>query len=301
VLVRYSEEVAKPNDQRYEEFRDSKLDTLKSGLLSGAQIYPEMEEALLASWLDEVQKALGSQDPFVKAVLGGSTPAEAAKRAVAGTKLADIASRKALLEGGAAAVAKSDDAMIAMARAAEPVIRRLRSWYEDRVQSVEAAAGQKIAEARFAVYGKTIPPDANSHLRLSFGKVVGYEEDTTLVPYRTTFYGLYDRAESFGHKPPFDLPERYAKGRSSLDLSTPFNFVYTADTIGGNSGSPIINRAGEIVGVNFDSNIQKLPNRYMYIDEKEGSRAIGVHSAAIIEALRKLYGAGKLADEILGR
>jgi hypothetical protein len=301
VLVRYSEEVAKPNDQRYEEFRDSKLDSLKTGLMSGAQIYPDMEEALLASWLEGVQKALGTQDPFVRAALGGSTPAEAAKRAVAGTKLADVASRKALLEGGAAAIAKSDDPMIGIARRVEPTIRRLRSWYEDRVLSVEAAAGQRIAEARFAVYGKTISPDANSHLRLSFGKVLGYEEDTTLVPYRTTFYGLYDRAESFGQKPPFDLPDRYAKGRPSLDLSTPFNFVYTADTIGGNSGSPIINAAGEIVGVNFDSNIQKLPNRYMYIDENEGSRAIGVHSAAIIEALRKLYGAEKLAAEILGR
>jgi hypothetical protein len=122
-----------------------------------------------------------------------------------------------------------------------------------------------------------------------------------MVPFRTTFYGLYDRAESFGQKAPYDLPERYAKGRSLLDLSTPFNFVYTADTIGGNSGSPIVNRAGEVVGVNFDSNIQKLPNRYMYIDDNEGSRAIGVHSAAIIEALRKLYGAGSLASEILGR
>lgn len=301
VLVRYSEEIAKPNDQRYEEFRDSKLDSLKSGLMSGAPIYPDIEESLLASWLEEAQKTLGSQDPFVLAALEGFTAAEAAKRAVTGTKLADVATRKALLEGGAAAIARSDDAMIAIARRVEPIIRRLRSWYEDRVQSVEAGAGQKIAEARFAVYGKTIPPDANSHLRLSYGKVLGYEEDTTLVPYRTTFYGLYDRAESFGQKPPYDLPERYAKGRSSLDLSTPFNFVYTADTIGGNSGSPIINRAGEIVGVNFDSNIQKLPNRYMYIDEGEGSRAIGVHSAAIIEALRKLYGAEKLTAEILGR
>jgi hypothetical protein len=130
---------------------------------------------------------------------------------------------------------------------------------------------------------------------------MGYEEDTTLVPYKTTFYSLYDRAGSFNEKPPYDLPRRFREGRSLLDLSTPFNFAYTADTIGGNSGSPVINRAGEIVGVNFDSNIQKLPNRYAYIDDKEGSRAVAVHSAAIIEALRKLYGAEKLAAEILGR
>jgi hypothetical protein len=157
-----------------------------------------------------------------------------------------------------------------------------------------------VAEARFAVYGKSVSPDANSQLRISYGKVLGYEADTTLVPYKTTFYGLYDRAGSFDEKPPFELPRRFREGRTRLDLSTPFNFAYTADTIGGNSGSPVINRAGEIVGVNFDSNIQKLPNRYAYIDDSEGSRAVAVHSAAIIEALRKLYDAEKLAAEILG-
>ena len=301
VIVRYSGEIGKPNDKRYEEFRGTKLELLKTSLLSGAPIYPEMEEALLTSWLEDVRKTLGPQDPFVKASLAGSTSAEVARRAVSGTRLSDVSFRKTLLEGGAAAITKSDDPMIDLARRVEPVIRQLRAWYEDRVQSVELSAGQKIAEARFAVYGKTVSPDANSHLRLSYGKVMGYEEDTTLVPYKTTFYGLYDRAGSFNEKPPYDLPRRFREGRSLLDLSTPFNFAYTADTIGGNSGSPVINRAGEIVGVNFDSNIQKLPNRYAYIDESEGSRAVAVHSAAIIEALRKLYGAEKLAAEILGR
>ena len=300
VIVRYSGEIAKPNDQRYEEFRGSKLDLLKTGLLSGAPVYPDMEEALLASWLEDVRKTLGPQDPFVRAALAGSTSAEVARRAVSGTRLKDVAFRKTLIEGGAA-VAKSDDPMIDLARRVDPVIRQLRTWYEDRVQSVESSGGQKIAEARFAVYGKSVSPDANSQLRLSYGKVMGYEEDTTLVPYKTTFYGLYDRAGSFNEKPPYDLPRRFREGRSVLDLSTPFNFAYTADTIGGNSGSPVINRAGEIVGVNFDSNIQKLPNRYAYIDETEGSRAVAVHSSAIIEALRKLYGAEKLAAEILGR
>ena len=301
VLVRYADQVGKPNDERYEEFRETKIEALKSGLLSAAPIYPDMEEALLAAWLEDVQKILGAADPFVRAALGGSTPAEVARHAVTGTKLADVATRKALFDGGAAAINKSDDPMIALARRVEPVNRQLRAWYEEKVQSVEANAGQKIAEARFAVYGKTIPPDANSQLRLSYGKVLGYEEDTTLVPYKTTFYGLYDRAESFNEKPPFDLPARYKQGRSLLDLTTPLNFAYTADTIGGNSGSPVVNRAGEIVGVNFDSNIQKLPNRYMFIDEAEGSRAVAVHSAAIIEALEKLYGAEALANEILGR
>ncbi|MCI0486753.1 MAG: S46 family peptidase [Blastocatellia bacterium] len=299
-LVRYSEEIRKPNDKRYDEFRDSRLESLKFNLLSPAPIYPDMEEAILAGWLEEGLKTLGADDPFVKAALEGMAPAEAASRAVKGTRLMDVSARKALFEGGAESVAKSDDPMIAFARRVEPVIRELRAWQEDRFQSVIASAAQKIAEARFAVYGKSVYPDATFSLRLGYGKALGYEEDTTLVPFKTTFYGLYDRAESFDFKPPYDLPERYLKRKARLDLSTPLNFVYTADTIGGNSGSPVINRNAEIVGLNFDSNIQKLPNRYMHIEEEEGGRAVAVHSAAIIEALKKLYDAEKLAQELLG-
>jgi hypothetical protein len=166
---------------------------------------------------------------------------------------------------------------------------------------VEAAAGARIAQARFAVYGKTMPPDANSQLRLKFGVVKGYDEDTTLVPYKTTYFGLYDRALSFNERPPFDLPQSINDARTKIDLSTPLNFVYTADTIGGNSGSPVINRNGELVGLNFDSNLQKLSNRYWYIDEQEGSRAVGVHSAGIIEALRKVYNANELVRELIGQ
>src|SRR6185295_4058554 len=182
-----------------------------------------------------------------------------------------------------------------------PIIRELRAWTEERIQSVDSSAGEQIAAARFSAYGKNVYPDATFSLRISYGRVLGYEEDTTLVPYKTTFNGLYDRARSFDEKPPFDLPKRYREGKAKLDLDTPLNFVYTADTIGGNSGSPIINRNAEIVGLNFDSNIQKLPNRYWYVDESEGSRAVGVHSAAIVEALRKLYGAEDLAAEITRR
>ena len=299
-LVRHAEETAKPNDKRYDEFRESKLDSLKFNLLSKAAVYPEMDEAMLAAWLEEAQKALGPDDPFVRAALQGSTPAEVARRAVSGTKLADPAVRKALLEGGAQAVAKSDDPMIELARRVEPVTRELRAWYEANIQNIESSAGQKIARARFAAYGKSVNPDATFTLRLSYGVVSGYEEDTTRVPYKTTFFGLYDRAESFEEKPPYDLPERYRNGRGQLDLSTPLNFVYTADTIGGNSGSPVINRAGELVGLNFDSNIQKLPNRYLYVEAEEGGRAVGVHSASILETLSKLYGAGDLVKELLG-
>jgi hypothetical protein len=300
-LVRYSEEIRKPNDQRYEEFRDSKLESLKFTLFSPAPIYADMEEAVLAGWLEEAQKTLGADDPFVRAALQGSTPAAAAKAAVSGTKLGDVAVRKALFEGGAEQVAKSEDPMIALARRVEPVIRELRAWNESHILSVETSAGQKIAAARFAVHGKNVYPDATFSLRISYGKVMGYEEDTTLVPYKTTFYGLYDRAQSFDEKPPYNLPKRYKEGRARLDLSTPLNFAYTADTIGGNSGSPVINRNAEIVGLNFDSNVQKLPNRYWHVEEIEGGRAVAVHSAAIIEALRKLYDAEKLATELTGR
>jgi hypothetical protein len=300
-LVLYSEEVGKSNEARYEEFRDSKLESLKFNLLSPAPIYPDMEEAMLASWLADAQQVLGADDPFVRAALQGSTPEALAKALVSGTGLGDVAVRKALFEGGADAIKKSDDPLIALARRVQPIVRELRAWNDEKILSVETSAGQKIAAARFAVLGRNVYPDATSSLRISYGRVLGYEEDTTLVPYKTTFSGLYDRAVSFDEKAPFDLPLRWRDGRAKLDLSTPMNFAYTADTIGGNSGSPVINRNAEVVGLNFDSNIQKLPNRYWYVDEAEGGRAVAVHSSAILEALRKLYGADKLAAEIVGR
>ena len=297
-LVRYSEESRKPNEQRYAEFRDSRLDSLKLNLFSPAPIYADMEEAILAALLEEARKNLGDDDPFVRAALAGETPAEVARKVVGGTKLADVAVRRALFEGGAEAIVKSDDPLIALARKLEPIVRELRAWNEANIKSAEASAGQKIAKARFAVYGKSVYPDATSSLRLSYGKVLGYEEGTTLVPFKTTFYGLYDRAESFGEKPPYDLPSRYKEKRAALELSTPMNFVYTADTIGGNSGSPVVNRDAEIVGLNFDSNIQKLPNRYWFVDDAEGGRAVAVHSRAITQALLKVYGATELVNEI---
>ena len=299
-IVTYQIETAKPEANRYPEYRNPRLEAFRSSLLSPAPIYPEMDDAALSSWLAEGRKVLGPDDPFIKAALGGAEPAEVAGRAVRETKLADPAVRKALLEGGPAAVNASTDPMIQLARRVEPVIRALREWNEKNISDIETANGTKIAQARFAVYGKTMPPDANSQLRLAYGVVKGYEEDTTLVPFRTTFYGLYDRALSFGQKHPFDLPASVEAARTKLDLAAPLNFVYTADTIGGNSGSPIINRKGEVVGLNFDSNNQKLSNRYWYIEEGEGSRAVGVHSAGIIEALRKIYGADGLVAELLG-
>ncbi len=300
-LVRYSDEIKKPNDQRYPEFGDARLESFKAGLLSPAPIYPEMEEFLLTAWLTEAKQTLGANDPFIKAAIGDAEVSEVVKRAVSETKLGDAAARKTLLDSGADAIAKSTDPMITLAKRIEPIARELRAFNEEKILSVDARAGEKIAKARFAVYGRTIAPDANFNLRITFGKVKGYEEDTTLVPFKTTFFGLYDRAESFAEKSPYDLPARFKERRDKLNLSTPLNFVYSADTIGGMSGSPVINRNAEFVGINFDSNIQKLSNRYWYIEEEEGSRAVAVHSAGILEALRKLYDAGNLAKELTGK
>lgn len=299
-IVTYHKEVAKQNDSRYPEYRESRLGGFRSSLMAPASVNLDLEEAVLSDWLTDARRILGADDPFVKAALGDAEPAEVVKRAIRETTLRDPAARKALVEGPASAVDSSTDPMVALARRIEPIVRELRDWNEKNITSVETANGTKIAQARFAVYGKTMPPDANSQLRIEYGKVLGYEEDTTLVPYKTTFYGLYDRALSFDLKPPFDLPERVLNARTKVDLSTPLNFVYSADTIGGNSGSPVINRNAELVGLNFDSNLQKLSNRYWYIEESEGSRAVGVHSAGVIEALRKIYDADRLVGELLG-
>lgn len=300
-IVTYHIEKAKPNERRYPEYTDSRFDAFKRSLVSPAPIYPEMEEAVMLAWLEEARKTLGGRDePFIKAALGDADVAEMVRRAYRETKLNDPAVRQALLEGPADAVANSTDPMIMLARRVESFVRIYRDWSEINIKSVETSAGTDIAKARFAVYGRSMPPDANGQLRISYGTILGYEEDTTLVPYKTTFFGLYDRALSFGEKDPFHLPQSIKDARSSIDLATPLNFVYTADTIGGNSGSPVITREGFLVGLNFDSNIQKLSNRYWYIEEAEGSRAVGVHSAGIIEALRKIYKADGLVKELLG-
>jgi hypothetical protein len=298
-IVTYVAEIKKPDGERLQGFHDSQLDSLKHRLFSPAPIYAEMEIARMSSALEADQNKLGPNDPWVKAVLNGQSPKDVANQLITGTKLADPAVRKALIDGGQAAVDASNDPMIVMARRIDPIRREQIKWFEDNVQSVSERAGELLGRARFAVYGTNAYPDATFTLRLSYGQVQGYPMNGTIAPSKTTFYGLYDRAASFNYKPPFDLPQRYTDGKDKIDLATPFNFVTTNDIIGGNSGSPVVNRAGEIVGLIFDGNIESLVGDFIY--DSYQNRAVAVHTAAMTEAMKKLYGAQKLVDELLGQ
>jgi hypothetical protein len=298
-IVVYAAEMQKPDGQRLNGYHDSQLEELKFYLFSPAPIYPEFEEAMLSFSLQDSLDQLGSNDPWVKAVLNGKTPAQVAAEAIRGTKLTDPAVRKSLVEGGAAAVNASTDPLIVLARKVEPFFREIRKQYEDNVESVVTSASEKIAKARFAIYGKSVYPDATFTLRLAYGTVKGYPMNGTKAPSKTTFFGLFDRSASFDDKPPFNLTPRFQGRRERIDMSTPLNFVSTADIIGGNSGSPVINRNGEFAGIIFDGNIESLTGNFVYLEE--ANRAIAVHSAAIIETLRKVYDAPALANELEGR
>ena len=298
-IVQYVAEIKKPDGDRLPGYHDSQLDSLKFRLLSRAPIYPDMEIARMTGALELDVSELGPNDPFLKTILNGKTPKQVAAELVNGTKLADADVRKRLLDGGEAAVSASDDPMIVLARKLDPMRRELIKWNEQNVTSVEQKAGEQLGKARFEAYGKTTYPDATFTLRLSYGQMKGYPMNGTVAPSKTTLFGLYDRAASFDFKDPFDLSSRYKEGRAKLDLSTPMNFVTTNDIIGGNSGSPVINRDGEIVGLIFDGNIESLVGDFVY--DIQQNRAVAVHTAAMTEALSKLYGAQKLVDELLQR
>jgi hypothetical protein len=295
-IVQYVTEVKKADGERLDGFHDSELESLRFRLFSPAPVYPKLEEATLADSLQESLEELGPNDVFVQTVLNGRSPKQVAAELLSNTKMGDAALRKSLVEGGESAVAASTDPLVVLARKLDPISREVRKWYEDNIQSVETSAGEKIGKARFAVYGKSTYPDATFTLRLSYGTVKGYPMNGTEAPPKTTFYGLYDRAYGFDLKPPFQLPQRYMERRARLDLSTPLDFVSTCDIIGGNSGSPVINREGELVGLIFDGNIESLVGDYVY--NEENNRAVAVDTAAMTEALRKVYDAVSLADEL---
>jgi Peptidase S46 len=297
-IVRLVAEKQKPNDQRLAEYRDSNLPSLEFELFSPAPIYPTLEKATLADAFRELSEALGENDPFVQKVLAGKSPEDRAAELVDGTKLADVKVRKELA-ASADAVAQSKDPMIVLARDIDPTLREIRKWHDDNVESVERVNGAEIAKAIFAVRGKDAYPDATFTLRLSIGQVKGYVEGGKNIPYETTWSGMYRHSEEHGGKPPYDLPQRYLDAREKINPDVPVDFVSTNDIIGGNSGSPVVNEKGQFVGLIFDGNIQSLPWRFVYSDEI--ARAVSVHPAAIITALRSIYGDDALADELEGR
>jgi formate dehydrogenase maturation protein FdhE len=297
-LVRAADEKPKPNPDRMREFRDSALPSLEQQLFSTEPIYKNLETALLTDGLSEMHESLGKDNPEVQKVLQGKTPADVAKDLVANTKLDDVAVRKQLYEGGRAAIEASTDPLIMLMRSIDPDARSARREFEDKVDSVVRRDGGAIAKARFAQSGFTQPPDATFTLRLSYGVVKGYQENGKAIPFDTTMGGAYQRAAEHGSQSPYNLPESWIKLKDKLDLKTPFNFVSTADIIGGNSGSPTVNKNGEVVGIIFDGNIESLPWNFAYSDTQ--GRAVSVDSRGIQEALRKIYGATALADELMG-
>jgi hypothetical protein len=264
----------------------------------GAAKLDDAERERLAARLTMAKQFLGPDDPLVQIIgLRELAPRAAVDRLMT-SKLFDDAYRAELAKGGREAIEKSDDPLVATIRTVQGAVEQGQARLETEVAPVETENLTKLGAARFKVYGKTRYPDATFTLRLSYGTVKGYEAGTTRVPYKTTFNGLYERNAAFDNKPPFHLPQKWFDKRSALDLSTPLNFVCTADIIGGNSGSPIINKDAEVVGLIFDGNIESLPGNYWY--DARFNRAVGVHSAGIIEALKKVYGEDELAKELTG-
>lgn len=297
-VVMLAEELPKPNAERLEEYRDSALDSLYLSLYSPAPIYDDLEIDGVVSGLSYLAETFGADDPLVVTALAEQSPRTRAEQLVRGTKLKDVEVRRKMVEGGTAALSAADDPMLRFAAELAPEVRRLRQRHDDEVEAAERAAYAKIAAAQFAIHGEDIAPDATFSLRLSYGPMRGYEEGGRSIPPFTTFAGLYERHAAREGKPPFDLPQRWLERKDRLRLDTPYNFVCTADIIGGNSGSPVIDRAGQVIGIVFDGNIQGLVWDTVYTDRQ--ARAVCVDARAIIEALRNVYDANALADELLG-
>jgi hypothetical protein len=299
-LVRLAEEKAKPNSDRLREYRDSALESLELELFSTAPIYTEFEIARFAHGLEFWKKILPG-DPMLDEVLHGRRPQQAAEAITKGSKLADVAERKRLAEGGLAAIKASDDPMIKLALLVDDRARAVRKIREDKVDGVQTAQYALIARAIFADQGESIYPDATFTLRLAFGQVKGIEVDGRNVPAYTTMGGAFEHAEKHGNKPPYELPPSWfkAKAEHKFRLDTPLNFISTADIIGGNSGSPVVNRDNEVVGLIFDGNIESLMLDFAFDDRI--ARAVSVDSRAIVTSLRSIYNAESLADELTGR
>jgi hypothetical protein len=295
-LVRLAAENEKPNAERLPEYTDARRASLELALFSPAPIHDDFEKLKLADSLGFMVELLGADNPLVKQILNGKTPEARANELIEGTKLKDPAFRKELAAGGRQAIESSTDPMIVLARTIDPKARELRKRYESEVTGVERANYSKIARARFETEGTKLYPDATFTLRLSYGAVKGYMENGKKVAPFTTLGGLYDRATQFKSEFPYTLPQRWLDKKSAVNLSTPFNFVSTDDIIGGNSGSPTINKNAELVGLIFDGNIQSLVGDFVY--DESVNRAISVDVRAMNEVLRKVFNANEIADEL---
>ena len=296
LLLRAVDERTKPNGERIPQFRDSARESLELELFSSEPVYDDYEILRLTDSLTDFASQFGAGDPLVKKLLAGKSPHDRAGELVSGTKLKDVAVRKDLYGKDAAALQAAHDPMIDVARLLDGPAREAKKIY-DAQDEIKKQAYSEIAKARFAIEGTGSNPDATFTLRLSYGTVRGYEQDGKQIPAFTDFAGLYQRSAEHDNRPPFDLAKRWVDKKASLNLATHFNFVSDADIIGGNSGSPVVNKENEFVGIIFDGNIQSLVLNCIYTDTQ--ARAVSVDSAAIIEALRNVYDAQPLVDELL--
>jgi Peptidase S46 len=294
-LVLMAAEDKKPSNDRLREFRDSNRESLEQELYSPAPLYDDLERVQLADELARLCENRGGSHPVVLKLLAGKSPRERAAEAIAKTKLFDVEARKALAKGGLDAIKSSTDPLIEMAKSFEEEYRRLHT-INDELDEQERQAYAKITQAKFAIEGDRVYPDATFTLRLAFGKVAGYELNGKEIAATTNMAGAFDHAKKHGEVDPYELPKSWQAAEKKIAGKTPFNFVCTADIIGGNSGSPIVDREGRMVGIIFDGNIESLTADFYYTDKV--SRAVGVQIAGVLEALRNIYGAEKLADQM---
>jgi hypothetical protein len=292
-LVRGTREKTKPNEERLREYRDTALPRVEQRLLADRPVSMGYESLRLAFSLDKMREWLGPDDEVVQRVLGKQSPEDLTAALLEGTRLADAAFRRELWEGGADAVAASEDPLLALARQIEPIAMELRKRYDDEVEAPLAAASEKIAKARFAIFGKGVYPDATFTLRVSYGEVKGWPEKGEQVEPFTRFGRAFERATG---EDPFRLPTSWLDARDELDLETRFNFSSNNDIIGGNSGSPVVDAEGQLVGVAFDGNIHSIAGAYWFDETK--NRTVSVHVAAMLEALEVVYGADRLLEEL---
>jgi hypothetical protein len=294
-IVRLVEEREKPSGERLAEFRDSALPSFEMRLYSTAPIYDSLERNKLESGFMSTAASLGADDPLVRVALGGKSPADRARELVDQTTLEDVGVRRALVDGGRAAIEASRDPFIRLVRELDSEARTLRAMGEE-ADAIERAAYDKITAARFAVFGTDMYPDATFTLRLATGRVSGFEQEGLQIAPFTTFAGLWERSEAMGGEGVFAIPARWAAARERLNPETPFNLVSTNDIIGGNSGSPLIDERGDLVGLIFDGNRYSFVWSTVY--EGRRGRAVSVDVRAMVEALREVYGATALVEEL---